>query len=380
MSKKKILILIDWFVPGYKAGGPIQSCVNLVHALKNDYDLYILTTDTDHGETEPYPDVISNKWITDSKLGATIFYAQKKHLTTKQLKEEINRIDADYIYLNHLFSPMFVVYPLWLKFTGKLKTKFVVCPRGALYKSALTIKLYKKKPFLLLFKWMGIQKKILFHATNEREQNAILEYFPGSSVCIADNLPNMNQPDFLNLQKDAGHLKCIFVARIVSIKNLLFLLNALDKIKAKVELTVIGPVEDAAYWEDCKTKIHQLPENIKVEYIGTKRNEEVIKNIQQNHLFILPTTGENFGHAIFEAMLAGRPVLISDQTPWLNLQQHQIGWDVPLTEPEGFVTALETAAGWDQTAFDEYAKNTWYFANRFINNPSLKEQYIKLFA
>lgn len=380
MSKKKILILIDWFVPGYKAGGPIQSCVNLVHALKNDYDLYVLTTDTDHGETEPYQDVISNQWIKDAKLGATIFYAKKSTISTKQLKNEMERIDADYVYLNHLFSPLFVVYPLWLKFTGKLKARVVVCPRGALYKSALSIKLYKKKPFLILFRWMGIQKKILFHATNIREQEAILNYFPGSQVRIADNLPSMNQGEYINCEKHRGALKCIFVARIVSIKNLLFLLNILKKIDATIELTVIGPVEDAAYWKECNEVIQQLPTNVTVNYVGTKRNEEVIESIQQHHLFILPTTGENFGHAIFEALLAGRPVLISDQTPWLNLQSNKTGWDLPLSEPGSFENAIKIAASWDQAEFDKYANAAWHFANDFINNPLLKVQYNKLFA
>ena len=54
MGKKKVLVLVDWFAPGYKAGGPIQSCVNFVFAMKNIFDLSVLTTDTDHGDTVPY--------------------------------------------------------------------------------------------------------------------------------------------------------------------------------------------------------------------------------------------------------------------------------------------------------------------------------------
>ncbi|CAN5434615.1 hypothetical protein BH10BAC1_BH10BAC1_14720 [soil metagenome] len=30
MAKKKVLIFIDWYLPGYKAGGPRQSVANLV--------------------------------------------------------------------------------------------------------------------------------------------------------------------------------------------------------------------------------------------------------------------------------------------------------------------------------------------------------------
>ena len=59
------MILVDWYSPGYKAGGPIQSCVNIVNALYKYYDIYVLTSDTDHGETQPYAGIESNKWLKD---------------------------------------------------------------------------------------------------------------------------------------------------------------------------------------------------------------------------------------------------------------------------------------------------------------------------
>ena len=85
-SKKKLLILIEWFVPGYKAGGPIQSCVNICKALQQEYELFVLTTDTDHGETKAYAGIISNEWVTNRELGIPIFYAAKKTLSTAQIK------------------------------------------------------------------------------------------------------------------------------------------------------------------------------------------------------------------------------------------------------------------------------------------------------
>ena len=380
MNKKKILVLVDWFAPGYKAGGPIQSCVNFAFALRNDFDIYVLTTDTDHGETEPYPNILSNQWTESSGDGFKIFYAKKQGLSLKQLKQVMLDVRADYVYLNHLFSPHFVVYPLWLKYTGQLQGKVVVCPRGALYASALSVKSYKKKPFISLFRWLGIQKKIIFHATNKREETAIKEFFAGSKVVIADNLPNTNQPAFLSCTKNKGELKCIFIARIVPIKNLLFVLDVLEKTKANVEVTVIGPAEDKNYWEECEKKIALLPAHIKVNYQGPKRNDELAAMLQQNHVYILPTTGENFGHSIFEALLCGRPVLISDQTPWLQLEDKKAGWDLPLSQPDQFVERIEEAASWDQQAFDVWAHSAWQYAHDFISNPELHSQYLQLFS
>jgi exosortase/archaeosortase family protein len=378
--KKKILIMIEWFTPGYKAGGPIRSCSNIAFALKEEYDIYVLTTDTDHGETKPYDTVPSNKWTNAIDPLINVYYAKKATLKWKQLFTEIAGVQPDYIYLNNIFSPQFVLYPLWLKYQKKIKAKIILCPRGTLYDSALALKSYKKKPFLSLLKWTKVYKHILFHATGEREKKAILKYFPGSNVLIADNLPDIIQPDFYNCEKKPGILKCIFIARIMSIKNTLFFLAILEQVKAEVYFTIVGPVEDAAYWEECMQQIKKLPGNIKVDYIGPKRHEELAGLLQQHHLFVLPTTGENFGHAIFEALLAGRPVLISDQTPWLNLTDSNAGWDIPLNDPDGFKAVIEQAASWDQYEFDKHALSAWRYAKNNINAREYKKQYFKLFS
>jgi glycosyltransferase involved in cell wall biosynthesis len=381
MEKKKILVLVDWFVPGYKAGGPIQSCVNFVFAMKDEYSVYVLTTDTDHGEATPYEGIETGTWTNQLHPDVRVCYLPKASLSARGIKEKIDAAGADYIYLNHLFSPLFVVYPLWLKFRGRLGSEIVVCPRGALYDSALSVKRWKKTPFLFLFRRMGLHKRVLFHATNQREKDAILLHFPGSRVLIADNLPNMRQPPFATIEKTPGRLHCIFIARIVPIKNLLFLLEAMENVQgADIELTVIGPVEDKAYWNECERKIAAMPANIRVRYAGPKRNDELMPILQQNHLFSLPTAGENFGHSIFEAFLAGRPVLISDQTPWLGLAGRKAGWDLPLADVRAYTRALEEAAAWDQREFEEWARSAWEYAGRFIKNPELHDQYLKLFA
>lgn len=366
-------------MPGYKAGGPIQSCVNLCTALKDQYEIYVFTTDTDHGETMPYKDITANKWLTNILTGVQVYYAKKKELTLKQVANIIQETGADFIYLNLLFSPHFVLYPLWLKYRGKINGRIILCPRGTLYDSALSLKWFKKKPLLWLLAMMGVNRQITFHATNEREKKAIEKYFGGSEIIIADNLPEMNQPAWTGCRKEAGNLQCIFIARIVPIKNLLFLLKILNELDEQVSLTITGPVEDEAYWQECKNYLLQLRPNIHVHYTGPKKNDELLFLLQQHHLFILPTTGENFGHAIFESLLAARPVLISDQTPWHNLRTGKAGWDIPLNKSNEFVSVLKLVAGFSQKEFDEYTKGAWTFANKFINNPLLKKPYYRLF-
>jgi glycosyltransferase involved in cell wall biosynthesis len=379
MSRGRILILVDWFAPGYKAGGPIQSCVNLALALKDDFEIFVLTTDTDHGDKQPYDGIVSDQWINFKDTSIKVFYARKSSLNASLIKREIQNLKVDFVYLNHLFSPLFVLYPAWLKFKGSFAAKMIVCPRGALYDSALAVKNYKKKPVIALMQWLNFKKWVTFHATNEREKIAIDKFFPGSSVIIADNLPNLNQERFSTTSKSQGQLSCIFIARIVAIKNLLFLLKILKEVNAKIQLTVVGPVEDEAYWKQCEDEIAKMPSQVSIKYMGPKRNDELAALIQQHHIFVLPTAGENFGHSIFEALLAGRPVLISDQTPWLKLEEKMAGWDLSLNRPETFKKAIEDAAGWDQHCFDQWSHAAWNYASRFIQDPERKSSYLRLF-
>ena len=61
-------------------------------------------------------------------------------------------------------------------------------------------------------------------------------------------------------------------------------------------------------------------------------------------MFFMPTKGENYGHVIAEALCAGLPILIADTTPWRNLQEQGIGWDLPLNDPNAFSTAIDQLA------------------------------------
>ena len=43
-------------------------------------------------------------------------------------------------------------------------------------------------------------------------------------------------------------------------------------------------------------------------------------------------------------LCAGLPIVIADTTPWRNLQNLGIGWDLPLSNPDAFSAALDELA------------------------------------
>ena len=64
--------------------------------------------------------------------------------------------------------------------------------------------------------------------------------------------------------------------------------------------------------------------------------------------------------------MAGRPVLISDQTPWVKLKENKAGWDISLNQTEEFITAIKKLAGMNSAEFAEWAEGALLFAKNYI--------------
>jgi glycosyltransferase involved in cell wall biosynthesis len=382
LNKTKLLLFSDWFYPGYKAGGPIKSITNLSIALEKNFDVFVFTADADLNESEPYSNIKSDTWLKPiSESNLQVYYCSKGNLNSKKIYSIIKEVAPESIYLNHMWSFWFVLQPLficWLKFK---KIKIVLCPRGALFESALHyLNTYPKKRILIrILKLLGIHKKIFFHATTIQEQATIEKYFGNVNITIANNLPDLQQPALSIIEKKQGKLKLIFIARIVEIKNLKLLLENLQFIKSNVELTIAGPVEDLSYWNSCLAIIDKFPSNITTNYIGEITPNQVMPLIQKHHLYCLPTQGENFGHSIFESFTAGRPVLISNKTPWLNLNEKNAGCDVEIAHQNSLINFIEEATNWLQEDFDLYCAGAWRLADDYIKKPALISDYNKIF-
>jgi hypothetical protein len=76
--------MTDWFEPGYKAGGPIRSCVNFAAHMKANYEIFILTGDRDLGDKEPYKEIKSDAW--QDLDGIQVFYASPNRQSYASLK------------------------------------------------------------------------------------------------------------------------------------------------------------------------------------------------------------------------------------------------------------------------------------------------------
>jgi glycosyltransferase involved in cell wall biosynthesis len=377
IERKRVLVLADWYEPGFKAGGPIRSVVNFCSYLEHEFDLYILTTDRDLGDKAPYQDVERDKWVTHG--AHKVYYASQPgwHL----VREVIADVKPHSLFLNSMFSRCYSVYPLLMKRLGLINQKIILAPRGMLKPSALSIKSRKKRFFLTACKVFGLHKQVGFLATDEAEESDIRKTIEhGAEICTIGNLPGKLSLAPAPIIKSRGELKVLFIGRIHAIKNLHFLLQSLKGLQGSIELSIVGTLEDSSYWTRCEKIVSEFSGNIKVRIFFDVPHKLINDFLRTSHIFAMPTRGENFGHAIFEALALGRPVLISDQTPWRRLKEAKAGWDLPIVDISRFSGTLQGIVEMDQDVYEIWSKGAWEFAKNYIERSDLVSKYIKQFS
>lgn len=339
-----------------------------------------MTSDRDLGEQAAYANIVPNQWLPfDEK--AEVYYCSPDQMGWWPLLKAVKNLQPDFIYLNSMFSLTFSIYPVLQRRLGLYHSQLVLAPRGMLKASALQFKRPKKMIFLKAMRWLGVAGLLRFHATDETEWKDIQHHF-GQQVkgLIAGNFPGHIQEQIEPLEKKPGQLSLLFIGRLHPVKNLDFLLSILTNATEAISLDIVGSEEDAEYTALCKEKAAALPANVRVRFLGEQPPQVLAGIIQEHHFLILPTHGENFGHVIFESLSQGRPVVISDQTPWRNLQAKQAGWELPLQDKDAWLAALQEACQAGQQEFDQWSKGAWQLAHDYLHQTNLKQAYHKLFS
>lgn len=324
-NKPKIAIIMPWFTPAFKAGGPIRSIHNLVYRLCNKFDFFIVTSNTDLND-EPLNNITSNSWVTKSP-GINIYYSSK-NATALPLRELSKHIKPHKIFIIGIFSWQFNFLPLiYLRSYAK-----ILSTRGMLCKTCLARGYWKKLIYLQLLKPL-LCKNTVFHATDNIELDDIKGIFgKNAPIKIAENYPSLF---FNDVKRDYSKtLKLCTISIISYKKNHLKVIRALKNINTPVVYNIYGPVRDDKYWQECLINISTLPTHITVCYKNAIKPDEVKIALEENDVFILPTDNENYCHAIPEALSAGLPCIISNNTPWKNLSEYNAGSNLQVDEQE----------------------------------------------
>ncbi len=383
-NKPVVLVLYDYFFPGYKAGGPVQSLVNMIATLSSQYTFKVVTYAYDLGETQPYAGITPDQWTNINlapDVPITCWYASRP-ISRKLLVQLVVQAHPHILYVNGIFSRSLFLGTLLAmpRIRKKVHCRLVVCPRGMMQQGALAVKSGKKKVYLALLTKSGLLRNIIWHATTQDEL-ADIQTLVGKKAlgCVAGNIPKKPLQHITQPAKQAGRLRLIYLSLITEKKNLHLLLQVLQSCTAVIELDIYGPVKDTAYWLQCQKLMQQLPPNVVVTYHADIQPALVQDIIARYDAFILLTKGENFGHAIYESFSVGRPVITSYFTPWNNLQQQQGGWNVDTANIPAIAGLLNSLAAKDNSEWVKWCANAHNVALSYYHSQDFAMDYRPLF-
>jgi glycosyltransferase involved in cell wall biosynthesis len=373
--KPVVLACLGSFWPGSDSSGPNQSFRAMCAALGQDFTFKVVARDAPFGQKaeRPFAD-----WVD---LG----FAQARYLPAPSgrpagLTTLLRATQHDLLLLNGFFDREFTLPVLIARRLGRLaRTPAILSPRGEFASGALGLKSPQKRAWLWIARRTGMLKGVTLHATSPHELADMRRALAWvDRFALAANAPRAltARPP---VPRGSGPLRIVFVGRISPVKNLDVALQVLSRVRVPCQFDIAGPVQDAAYWAHCQPLIAALPDTVRVRHLGETANEAIPALLSGYDLFFLPTKGENFGQAIFEALSCGVPVLISDTTPWRGLAASGAGWDIPLSDLGAFAEAIETAGRRDAAAQAEARTAAHAMADAHVRSSTARADLIAMF-
>lgn len=375
-DRPKILIICDYFLPGFESGGAMRTLVNMIDRFADRFDFRVVTRDHDGPHNlKPYDSVNIGEW---NDLGnCRAYYLPRSAVNSGTLRRLIADVRPDAVYLNSVFSPL-TRKTLFLRRFGRLgDIPVVLAPEGELCVGALTLNPKRKAVFIAAARAIGLYRGLIWKNAAETEKEDVERVFgTDGQMFVAPNMPPRELfPGFdiaKKPAKGAGRARFAFLSRFMRKKNLNWVLEHLHSIKGDLTIDIYGPIEEQDYWKETQKITATLPPNITVEAKGLVSPDDVTATLFSYDFFILPTIGENFGHVCIESLSAGCPLVISDQTPWRGLEEHNMGWDLSLDDPDCWNAIIQRCVDLDEDDYRTMSEDARRYAERWLADPGVE--------
>jgi glycosyltransferase involved in cell wall biosynthesis len=292
MEKLKIAVIGLKGLPAF--GGAATVGENIINQLKNEYRFYVYSVashTSQKGEYDGYYQIVFNKFLI-KKLNVFLYYI-------KSLFHCLFVQKYDLIHLHHVDGAFILPFL-------RLRYKVVVT-------SHAQPQVNEKWPsYVKLFFKLNERLALLFaNEITAVSKNLTREYqkMTGKPVHY---IPNGINPQEKVSEKPIPQKDYILFAagRIIPLKGLHVLLDAMNKTKGKQKLLAIGDLNQLPKY---KEKILALAQNLDVEFVDIiKIKAELLNYVKKAKLFIFPSYSENMSMMLLEAAYVKTPVICSD--------------------------------------------------------------------
>jgi glycosyltransferase involved in cell wall biosynthesis len=331
--------------------GPPQQLHRLARELlAADVDVRVVTTNSNGPVTI---DVPTGRWIEFE--GVPVFYGRRLPGTGqlswsawRTVVREAAKVDL--IHVTGLFSWANVAVAARARRVG---VPVVVSPRGSLDPGALVFSAWKKALYFRAGGLRSLEEADAFHVTSEMERGHVEAFIPGARIGLVPNGVTVPTDDHLArwTSPPATAKTALFLGRIHPKKNVIPLVRAWAALAARhpeAKLVLAGP-DDHGHRAEVERTIDAVGVARSVRLAGLVGGEELSRLLATSACLVLPSTTENFGNVVAEALAHRVPVIASTGTPWGGLRERSCGWWI---EPsvEGLAAAIHDALTIDPAA------------------------------
>lgn len=222
-------------------------------------------------------------------------------------------------------------------------TPYLITPRGMLYPQdiAKSNKIFKKLSLHIRL-LNDLNKAACVHVTCEDEMNYCRDLGIMSPIAI---IPNPVEVKDYMPQKHDGVFRLGYMGRLSPRKNVESLIYAFaNPVLKDAELIIIGggdkQYEDFLHSEVTRLKLKNV---IFKGFLNGKEKDEALSIIS---VLAMPSSFENLGNVILEALVRGIPCIATKGAPWKDLLDYNCGWWVDYDQKEierAILTASETS-------------------------------------
>ena len=286
----------------------VKECSSLSRA---GFDTYLIVADSLGNEESNGVNIVDVGLVKGGRLNRFV-------KTTKKVYQKAIDLDAD---LYHFHDPELMFYAYKLKRLGK---KVIYDVHEDLPRQVMT------KPYLDFFSKYVISfliEKIEHYLASKFDAivtvtNHISKRFfrYNDNTCILYNFPSLDEIDTVDWDEKKNEI--CYVGSISKVRGIIELVSALNSIEVKLNL---GGKFNSTQLE---VEVKKMPDWTKVNYLGFLSREDVVKVFNRSKIGIVtlhPTV--NYIDALpvkmFEYMLAGIPVIVSDIPLWKELVEEE---------------------------------------------------------
>jgi len=333
----RICLVSSSFYPATFYGGPISATWDLSKKLTKDgIEVYVSTTNANG--------------LNQLDLKVNQFIEKQENFLVKYYHEQIiNKFSisflfgiwsdikkSDLVYIQYLFHYTVLFALICSVIQNK---KIVICPRGSFSVFTLNNKLVFFKSLWISLFISPILSKINWQASSYLEEYDILRRFPKAKVSIINDgvdcksFENATESTRENLiqkfaNKEFSEVSSLFfsMGRLHKIKRFDVLIDAFklfvqDNKNAK--LLIAGG--DDGVKNQLLTQLEKLDLLDSVFLIGAINFEDKKLILGNCDVFALASEFESFGIVIAEALSCGIPVVVSNKTPWKDIEKNNCG-------------------------------------------------------